>query len=116
EWIARSRTREGLVPGGFAAQVFDAEGAGEIPPGMASSMMLGLLRGGMDTTISGIASSVALLAQHKSEWAKVRANPALVKAVFEETLRFESPIQTQFRATVRDAELAGYALQRDKKV
>lgn len=116
DWIARSRTREGLVPGGFASQVFDAEEGGEVPAGMASSMMLGLLRGGMDTTISGIGSSFALLAQNKSEWAKVRTNPALAKAVFEETLRFESPLQSFFRTTVRDGELGGYALKRDKKV
>lgn len=115
-WLATSRTREGVVPGGWASQIFDSEEAGEMPAGSASSIMLALLRGGMDTTISGIGSSLALLAQNKDQWAKFRSNPSLVKAVFEETIRMEAPIQSYFRTTLCDTELSGYALEQDKKI
>jgi cytochrome P450 len=116
EWLALSRTRAGVVPGGWASQIFDSEAAGDLPAGSASSIMLALLRGGMDTTISGIGSCFALLAQHKDQWARFRANPALAKAVFEETIRLEAPIQSYFRTTLSDGELSGYRLERDKKI
>ena len=114
--MARSRTRECVRPGGWAASLFDAEEAGKMPPGSASSLMLTLLRGGMDSTISGIGTAVAQLAKNPDQWALLRDDPSLARAAFEEALRLESPLRTYYRATTTNVELAGCQLRDDTKI
>jgi len=116
DWLARSRTREGLIPGGWGEQVFDAEDAGEMPKGTASSIMLSLVRGGMDTTISAIGSAIELLGRNPDQWALFRENHELVTGVFDETIRLRPPVTSMFRATTAPTELGGHWLQGDTKV
>lgn len=116
DYIARSRTREFVDPDGWADQMFDAEAQGAVPPGTASSLMLALVRGGMDTTISGIGTTIAQLAQNPDQWALLRDDPSKARAAFEEAIRIEAPIQGYYRATTRELELSGYRLKNDVKV
>jgi cytochrome P450 len=116
EYMARSRTREVLLPGGWSNELFDAEDAGKLPPGTASSLMLTLIRGGMDTTISGIGTALAQLSRNPDQWALVRDDPSRARAAFEEAIRFESPLHTYYRATTTDVEFAGHRLKDDVKV
>ena len=62
DWYLRHQTREAMLPGGFGERVFDAEAAGALPTGVAGPVLRTLLRGGLDTTISGIASTLWLFA------------------------------------------------------
>ena len=116
DFIARSRTRDGVIPGGFAEKIFDAEDAGQVPKGAASGLMLALVRGGMDTTISAIGNAFHLLATNPEQWKLFRQDPALARNVFDETLRIASPIQTYYRTTTRPASLSGMALKGNAKV
>jgi len=75
-----------------------------------------LIRGGMDTTIAGISTAVAHLARNPDQWALLRENPSLARAAFEEAIRLESPLQTYYRATTVNVELAGYRLKDDTKI
>jgi len=116
DWWQRSMQRESMIPGGFGEQIFKAEEAGDLKPGTSSGLMMSFLRGGMDTTISGIGSTLWLLATHPDQWDLVHGDPSRVRAAFEETIRFESPIQTNFRTTTRPVELAGFRLEAGMKV
>jgi 4-methoxybenzoate monooxygenase (O-demethylating) len=116
EWYEWSQTQEALVAGGFGERVFAAEAAGEIPPGTASPVMRTLVRGGLDTTISGIATTLLLFARHPDQFALVRSDPALVVPAFEEALRLESPTSSVFRTTTALAEVEGIRLRPDAKV
>jgi len=60
-----------------------------------------------DTTISGIGSTLWLLARHPDQWALLRDDPSLIPAAFNEALRLESPIQIWGRACRDGAELDG---------
>ncbi|MDB5857590.1 MAG: Cytochrome family protein, partial [Ramlibacter sp.] len=56
------------------------------------------------------------LALHPKQWVKVRAEPAKVKAAFEEGIRHEAPFQVTFRTTVGEVELSGVKLEPDMKI
>jgi cytochrome P450 len=66
-----------------------------------------LLVAGNETTTNLIGNAVAALVDHPEELARVAADPSLVPAAIEETLRFDPPIQMLFRTATQDVELAG---------
>jgi len=55
-------------------------------------------------------------ATHPEEWKKLWANPSLIKRAFEESLRWDSTVQTFFRTTTRPVEIGGTIIQEGKKV
>ncbi len=72
-----------------------------------------LLFAGSETTTNLIGNAVLALLSHPETLERVRADRALVPAVVEETLRYDSPIQLVMRLTVEDTELAGVTLPRN---
>src|SRR5215471_13870126 len=50
------------------------------------------------------------------QWQRLRQDPALARAAFDEVLRYESPVQTFFRTTTRPVEVAGVQLGEGEKV
>ncbi len=62
----------------------------EEQPGM---LVHSLLSAGLDTAVSALGSAVQhLLATDPEQWDRLHADPSLARAVFEETIRFESPV------------------------
>lgn len=80
------------------------------------SLVQELLVGGNETTTKLIAEMVRLLAGHPDRWPAVRANPALIPAVVEESLRLASPAQAMWRLTTEDTELGGFAIPAGSRV
>jgi 4-methoxybenzoate monooxygenase (O-demethylating) len=115
-WFEESQQREHVAPGGIAEKFFLAEDAGEVKPGIASNLVRTFVRGGMDSTIAGVGSTLMHLARDAREWDWLRANPAKARAAFEEGTRMETPFQTTYRVTLQDTELNGVALEADRKV
>ena len=66
-----------------------------------------LLNGGNLTTSDLIGNAVLLLLQHPEELAKLKASPALVAAVVEETLRYEPPAYIIWRIASADTNVGG---------
>ena len=114
--IAASCVREALRPGGFGAQIWAAVDAGKIPAEWAPLLVRSLLSAGIDTTVNGIAACIYALASHPDQWNLLRQDPSLAKLAFEETIRWESPVQTFFRTTTRDVEVAGIRIPAGEKV
>jgi 4-methoxybenzoate monooxygenase (O-demethylating) len=108
--------RDNVVPGGFAEQIFLAEEAGNIPKGLAALLVRSFIRGGTDTSISGLGFTFNQLAQNPDEYALVRSDPGKVVAAFDEAIRHEAPAQVVFRTVRDDTELGGVALKGDKKI
>jgi 4-methoxybenzoate monooxygenase (O-demethylating) len=115
-WIAASCRREALRPGGIGAQIWEAVDAGKIPEEWAPLLVRSLLSAGMDTTVNGIAAAIYALASHPDQWSILRQDPSLAKLAFEETVRWESPVQTFFRTTTREVEVAGRRIPAGEKV
>jgi hypothetical protein len=116
DWYLRQQTREAMIPGGFGERVFAAETARALPAGVAGPVLRTLVRGGLDTTISGIATTLWLLATNTDRWEAVRSDPSLLPGAFDEALRLESPTSSIYRTTTEQAEVAGIRLVPDTKV
>ena len=115
-WWQKITQRESMIPGGFGELIFQAEDAGELDPGTASGLIMSMLRGGMDTTISAIGSALWLLSRNQEQWELLRREPNRARGVFDETIRLESPIQTFFRTAKSPTVLAGVELPEGMKV
>lgn len=66
-----------------------------------------LLVAGNETTTNLIGNATSALLAHPDQLARVHADRALVPALVEEVLRYESPIQLLFRRATQDVEVAG---------
>jgi cytochrome P450 len=115
QWFERAQKREAVISGGWGEQIFEAEDRGDIPPGTASGLMMTIMRGGMDTTISGIGYAIKLLAENPAQLAALQAAPNKAPQAFIEAIRLEAPIQSFFRTTVRDVALDGVMLKAQTK-
>jgi cytochrome P450 len=116
QWIAARCSREALRPGSFGANIWVAADAGKIPQEWAPLLVRSLLSAGLDTTINGIAAAIYALASHPVQWNLLRQNPSLAAAAFEETVRWESSVQTFFRTTTHEVEVAGVRIPNGEKV
>ncbi|HEV2473605.1 MAG TPA: cytochrome P450 [Chthonomonadales bacterium] len=116
QWIADNCRRETLQPGGFGAQIWAVADSGKISEEWAALLVRSLLTAGIDTTVNGIAAAIYVLATHPDQLRLLRENPSLAASAFEEAVRWESPVQTFFRATTGDVEIAGARIPNGEKV
>jgi 4-methoxybenzoate monooxygenase (O-demethylating) len=115
-WLQRQMQREAFAAGGFGAAIHAASDTGELTLEEAPIVARSLLTAGVDTTVSGIGAAVYCLARFPEQFARLRADPSLARAAFEEAVRYETPVQTFFRTTTRPVELGGIALDEGEKV
>jgi 4-methoxybenzoate monooxygenase (O-demethylating) len=115
-WVTEKCRRQSLRPGSFGAQIYEAVDGGEISEEEGALLVRSLLSAGLDTTISAIGMSLYSLARMPEQWAQLAANPALARAAFDETLRYDSPAPFVFRTTPHETEIAGVPIGRHEKV
>jgi len=115
-WLQRQMQRDALTPGGFGAAIHAASDTGELTEEEAPIVARSLLTAGVDTTVSGIGAAVYCLARFPEQFARLRADPSLARAALEETVRYETPVQTFFRTTTCPVELGGIAMGEGEKV
>lgn len=115
-WVNEQCKRENLAPGGLGAHVHAASDTGEITSAEAALLVRSLLSAGLDTTVNGIGATIYCLARFPGEWQKLRANPVLARAAFEEAVRFESPVQTFFSTTTRPVRIGDAEVGEGQKV
>jgi 4-methoxybenzoate monooxygenase (O-demethylating) len=116
QWVNNSCRRENLAPGGWGMSVFAAADRGECTEQEAERLVRSFLSAGVDTTVNGIAHMMLAFAAFPREWAKLRERPALARGVFDESLRWDSTVQTFFRTTTRDVTVAGVTIPEGSKV
>jgi len=66
-----------------------------------------LLVAGNETTTNLIGNATNALLRHPEQLSRVAADPSLVPALVEETLRFDGPAQFVFRRATQEVEIAG---------
>lgn len=115
-WVAEACKRENLLPGGWGMQVHEAADRGDCSPDEADRLVRSFLTAGLDTTVNGIANVLHALACHPEQWQRLRADPALGKRAFEESLRWSGVVQTFFRTTAREVAVDGVTLPEGAKV
>ena len=115
-YVAAQCQRDNLAPGGFGACIHARVDTGHITTVEAPLLVRSLLSAGIDTTVNGIGAAIYCLARFPGQLARLRQDPSLARNAFEEAIRFESPVQTFFRTTSRDVEIAGNRIGEGEKV
>jgi len=115
-WVDAQCRREALTDDGFGAQIWAAADRGDITYEQAPLIVRSLLTAGVDTTVNGLAAVLYAFARHPEQWALLRQNRTLARTAFDEAVRWESPVQTFFRTTSGDTDIAGTVVPDGKKI
>jgi cytochrome P450 len=75
-----------------------------------------LIIGGNDTTRNTISGSVFALNRNPGEYAKLRANPALIPSMVSETIRWQTPLAHMARVATQDFEFQGKTIREGDRV
>ncbi|MCF6388266.1 cytochrome P450 [Mycobacterium sp. MBM] len=87
--------------------------SGELEQFPALGIMLTLFSAAGESTASLLGSAASILVRRSDVQEKLRADPDLLGAFIEETLRYESPFRGHYRHVVRDTTLGGADLPAD---
>ena len=80
------------------------------------NMLRLLLGAGNETTVNLIGNGMLALLRHPEQLQRLRNDPSLIPAAVEELLRFDSPVQADFRRVLADCEVNGFALRKRDNV
>lgn len=116
EYVTWQMRREALAPEGLGHTIYGYVDEGEITEEDAGMLVRSFLSAGVDTTIFGIQAALRHLAENPDVWARLKADPMLARAVFEETLRSTPPSPFIGRTTTREAEIGGVTLPAGAKL
>src|SRR5579872_16315 len=75
-----------------------------------------LIVAGSDTTRHSITGGLLALDQNPDQYAKLRANPALIESMVPEIIRYQSPVAHMRRTALSDAEVGGKAIRKGDRV
>lgn len=99
--------QDDLVEGSLGHGIFEAAKRGEIAPESCGAIIHQYVAAGMDTTIVSIGNALSHLAAHPDQYARLVEDTSLVRAVFNETLRYEPPVNLFGRYAMSDIEVEG---------
>ncbi|WP_417563110.1 cytochrome P450 [Microbacterium sp.] len=99
-----------LAEGSIGRAVFDAGARGDIPPELCGHIIHQYLAAGMDTTIGAIANAVRAFGENPDQFTLVKADPSLIPAAFNETLRHQALLHAVGRGTTRDVTIDGVTI------
>jgi cytochrome P450 len=103
--IAERRGREG---DDFISMLANAEAGGErLPDEITISFLRQLMNAAGDTTYRSTGSLLVGLLENPDQLEAIRADRALIPQAIEEALRWEGPLPTLVRMTLRDVEIGG---------
>lgn len=96
---------EDLTEGSLGRGIFEAAERGEIAPESCGPIIHQYIAAGLESTIAAIGNTLSHLAAHPDQYAQVAADPSLVRAAFNESLRFEAPMNLIGRVTKQDVTI-----------
>ncbi len=109
-WLESTCERSALDPDGIGVEFYKAADAGQITEPEAKLLLQTVLSAGADTTFITMANALRAWALYPQEYARVRADPKLLRNAFDESLRWDSPSRMAGRITTRDVEIDGYLI------
>lgn len=104
-WAGACTKRDNLAPDSLGMAMYEAADAGEVTPQEAELLVGILLSAAADTTVITLANTLRAFCEFPQEFQRVKADRSLVKAAFEESLRWDSPSRMAGRIAMRDIEI-----------
>jgi cytochrome P450 len=113
-YFAKITTERRLNPrDDLASVIANAKINGDyLPEHDATSYYMIVATAGHDTTSSSTAGAIWALAENPDEFAKVKANPALIPGLVDEAIRWMTPVKHFMRSATADTELGGRQIAR----
>jgi cytochrome P450 len=109
-------TRDTVLPGGWAASLFDAVDRGEVPPDIAQNMILDYATPALDTTILSTGELLWNLARTDGAFEALRNDPSLIASAVYEAVRMATPIRGFTRMVKTDFQLSESVLPAGSRV
>ena len=116
EWLEQCCDRDNLEAGGIGMTLYAMADEGVITQAEAKLLLQTVLAAGADTTILTMANAMRAFALFPGEYAKLRADPGLVRVAFDESLRWDSPSRMAGRITTREVDIEGYSVPAGQRV
>ena len=83
---------------------------GGYTPEAVTVAVIGLLLGGFETTVQMLAATITALLLHPDTLRRVREDPSLMNAAFDEALRWATPTAGLYRLVKHDTAIAGHPI------
>jgi len=115
EWAERCCNRENLAAGSLGMQMFLAADRGAITADEAKLLVGILLSAAADTTVMTLGNAIRAFGLFPQQYQLVRADSSLVRAAFEESLRWDSPSRMAGRITTQDVEIEGVVIPKGER-
>lgn len=115
-WLERCCDRDNLAPGGIGLALYALADQGVITQAEAKLLLQTVLAAGADTTILTMANAIQAFALFPDQYQRLRADLTLVRAAFDESLRWDSPSRMAGRITTREVEIGGYTVPAGQRV
>jgi 4-methoxybenzoate monooxygenase (O-demethylating) len=109
-WAGACCKRENLAAGSLGMAMYEAADRGEVTPAEAELLVGILLSAAADTTVMTLANTLRAFSEFPEEFQRVKAEPSLTRAAFEESLRWDSPSRMAGRIATRDIEIEDYVI------
>jgi cytochrome P450 len=115
EWAESCCNRENLAPGSLGMEMYLAADRGQLTQAEAKLMVGILLSAAADTTVMTMANAIRAFCEFPDQYRLLRSDPSLVKAAFDESLRWDSPSRMAGRIAMRDVEIEGVVIPKGER-
>jgi cytochrome P450 len=115
EWATRACLRENLAPESLGMQMYEAADRGEITQAEANLLVGILLSAAADTTVMTMANAIRAFSVFPEQYQLLRADPSLLRAAFEESLRWDSPSRMAGRIAMRDVTIEDVVIPKGER-
>jgi cytochrome P450 len=118
-FVAETRKAESIDPtarDGILPMLLRESGREALAPDEIGGVFSNLILAGTDTVTNLIGNGLVLLQRDRDARARLVADPSGIPAAIEEMLRFESPVQSLARRTLRDVALHGVEIPAGSEV